>query len=101
MERDVLDEELSRLPKKYFAPLVLCWLEGHRQAEAARQMGLPLEVFARRLERGRALLRQRLVHRGFPLSAVSGALLWKSHPATASLPLALIESTVKLAMQVR
>src|SRR5205823_2928545 len=37
--RGVLDDELSRLPDKCRAPLLLCYFEGLTQEEAARQLG--------------------------------------------------------------
>src|SRR5579871_3420504 len=58
-----VDAELSHLAEKWRAPLVLCCLEGFTRDEAARYLGLSLGTFKRRLERGRALLRQRLVRR--------------------------------------
>ena len=39
-DRAILDEELCRLPDKYRSALVLCYLQGMTQGEAARQAGL-------------------------------------------------------------
>jgi RNA polymerase sigma factor (sigma-70 family) len=67
--RAVLDEELRRLPARYQAPLVLCYLEGKTRDEAAQELGWSTGTLRGRLERGRDLLRSRLVRRGLTLSA--------------------------------
>ena len=59
-----VDEELLRLPKRYRAPLVACFLQGRTQEDAARQMGCSLSTLRRRLEHGTELLRRRLTGRG-------------------------------------
>jgi RNA polymerase sigma factor (sigma-70 family) len=74
--RAVLDEELTRLPASYRAPLILCYLEGRTQDEAARQLGWTLGAFRGRLERGREKLRARLLRRSVSLpAALLGAAL--------------------------
>jgi RNA polymerase sigma factor (sigma-70 family) len=59
-----VDEELQRLPARYRAPLIACFLQGQTQEEAARETGCSLSTLRRRLDRGRELLRQRLTRRG-------------------------------------
>jgi C-terminal peptidase prc len=66
----VLDEELARLPARYRAPLLLCYLEGQTSDQAARHLGWSLRTLQRRLTQGRDLLRHRLTRRGITLSAV-------------------------------
>jgi RNA polymerase sigma factor (sigma-70 family) len=62
-------EELQRLPAKYRAPLVLCYLEGRTNEEAARHLQWPVGTLKVRLMRGREMLRSRLTRRGAALTA--------------------------------
>jgi RNA polymerase sigma factor (sigma-70 family) len=73
----VLDDELHRLPDRYRAPLLLCYLQGRTQDEAAKQLGWSLSTLRRRLEAGRDLLRGRMTRRGATLGAglVAGVLV--------------------------
>jgi RNA polymerase sigma factor (sigma-70 family) len=94
-----LDEELARLPEQARAPLLLCYLEGRTQDEAARFLGWSLGTLRRRLERGRDLLRLRLTGRGATLSAALFAALLAPHGATAAVPECLAETTARAAFE--
>jgi RNA polymerase sigma factor (sigma-70 family) len=88
--RRVLDDELSLLPEKYRAPVVLCDVEGLSHAEAAVRLGMPAGSTSRRLTRARAILRRRLTGRGLPLAIVllCGVLVslwgWQRDPGAPS-----------------
>jgi RNA polymerase sigma factor (sigma-70 family) len=60
----VFDEELGRLPAACRDALVLCYLEGRTQDEAAAQLDVSKSTLRRNLERGRGLLGRRLARRG-------------------------------------
>jgi RNA polymerase sigma factor (sigma-70 family) len=88
--RPVLDEEVRRLPAKYLAPFVLCYLEGKTNAEAARLLGCPKGTVLSRLARARQRLRGRLTRRGLTLSATALALLLTEKLAPAAVPTGLL-----------
>ncbi|MCI0699618.1 MAG: RNA polymerase sigma factor [Planctomycetia bacterium] len=83
--RELLDSELSALPDKYRAPIVLCDLMGLTTLEAAAQVKCPPKTLGTRLSRARALLAQRLTRRGITLSvaAISSALYSEANAAVA------------------
>jgi RNA polymerase sigma factor (sigma-70 family) len=93
---DILDEELQRLPERWRAPLLACYLEGRTQDEAARELGWSLSTLRRRLARGRELLRVRMSRRGATLSASLFAGVLAPRSLAASVPVGLIQATVRL-----
>jgi RNA polymerase sigma factor (sigma-70 family) len=97
--RVLLYEELKRLPEKYRAPLVHCYLEGKSQEEAARQLGWTKSTLRGRLDRGREHLRRRLSRRGLALSAGLVTVVLAQNPAAAAVPGVLLDSTVKAALR--
>jgi RNA polymerase sigma factor (sigma-70 family) len=96
--REVLHQELSRLPDKNRLPLILCYLEGLTQEEAARQLGLTPATVKGRLDRGRQLLRARLTRRGLTFSVPLLAAALSRDVARASSP-TWLKATVQAAVQ--
>jgi WD40 repeat protein len=82
----ILDEEVGRLPEKYRAPLVLCYLQGRTNEEAARELGCATGTLKWRLGRARELLGQRLAGRGVCLPAGATAVLLATGASQADLP---------------
>jgi RNA polymerase sigma factor (sigma-70 family) len=97
---DLLDRELARLPDRFRAPLVLCYLEGLTRDEAARRLDWPAATVKSRLEQARDRLRIRLGARGLSLGAVLTASLIADETAQAAVPTALLGATVAAATSV-
>jgi RNA polymerase sigma factor (sigma-70 family) len=95
-----LDAALDRLPEKYRAALVLCYLEGKSHAEAARQLGCPLATLRTHVARGRKLLRDRLTKHGLTLSTAGIVSLLLASAASAAAPTTLARATAKAALAV-
>jgi RNA polymerase sigma factor (sigma-70 family) len=93
----LLDEELSRLPDKYRAVIVLCDLEGKTRKETARQLGVPEGSVAGWLVRGRAMLAKRLSQRGVVVSGGVLAAGLSQNVALAGVPTSVVSSTIKAA----
>jgi RNA polymerase sigma factor (sigma-70 family) len=94
--RPVLDRELSQLPEKYRAAVVLCDLECKTRREAARQLGVLEGTLASRLATARRMLAKRLARSGLSLSGGALAMALAAD-ASAAVPAAWVLSTVRAA----
>jgi RNA polymerase sigma factor (sigma-70 family) len=95
--RPVIDRELSRLPAKYRAVVVLCDLEGRTRRDAARQLGWPEGTVCGRLARARAMLARRLTRSGVAVSAVALEAVLATDAATACVPAPALAAALKAA----
>ena len=91
--RQVLEEEMARLPDDLRSAVVVCLFEGRTQEEAGRLLDVNPRTLKDRVRRGRELLRGRLSRRGITL-AVMGTLL-SGGEVEASVPAALETATLK------
>src|SRR5262249_7522927 len=73
--RGVLDAALAELPDKWRLPLLLCYLEGRTQDEAATQLAWSKNTLRRRLVEARGALERRLRRRGLGWPAALAAVM--------------------------
>jgi RNA polymerase sigma factor (sigma-70 family) len=90
----LLDQELSRLPDRYRAVIVLCDLEGKTRREAAQHFRVPEGTVASRLATARAMLAKRLARHGLPVSATALAALLAQQTASAAVPATVAAATI-------
>jgi hypothetical protein len=89
--REELDREMLRLPRGEREAVILRYLEGRSETEAAAIAGCPVGTISRRASQGLARLRARLVGRGTAVTAGALAGLLAAEGAVA-LPQTLLAS---------
>ncbi|MFH1023708.1 MAG: sigma-70 family RNA polymerase sigma factor [Planctomycetota bacterium] len=95
--KPVLDDELDHLPEKYRVALILHHLEGRTKEEVSRILGKSEGTISTWLDRGRGLLRERLVRRGVGVSVAALAGFLSAESASAALPEPFVLSLGNLA----
>jgi RNA polymerase sigma factor (sigma-70 family) len=97
--RDVLSEEVARLPEKHRLVVALCYMEGETVAEAARLLGCPRGTVLSRLSRARQRLQSRLTRRGVAPEHGVATLGFAGPFVLPDVPPRLAESAVSCAMR--
>jgi RNA polymerase sigma factor (sigma-70 family) len=91
--KDVLDEELDRLPAKYRLPLILFHLEGRQLDEIAELTNTNSSTIGTRLRRGREMLRHRIVRRGITIETAALIAAIGIHAGATNLSASFVSAT--------
>lgn len=91
---EALHEEIARLPDSYRQAIVLCYLEGRTQVEAARELRCGEATIRRRLVAARERLRLRLERRGVAPAIALPAVLPPMDPLPSGWANAVVKAAV-------
>ena len=95
--KQVIDEEVSRLPARQQRPFVLCYMEAKSHEEVARELGVTAHQVRARLQRARLRLQRRLARRGFTVGAATVTAVLSAKTAHAAVPPALVAAALQAA----
>jgi RNA polymerase sigma factor (sigma-70 family) len=98
--RHLIDLEVQRLPAKYRAAIVACYVEGRTNRDAARILGWPLGTLVTRLNRAKSSLRTRVANRLKKENDTALKAALDRRAAPMAIPFALLVSTLKMAKKV-
>jgi RNA polymerase sigma factor (sigma-70 family) len=96
--KEVLDDEIARLPTLLRLPIILCYLEGLTNREAAERLGCPEGTIVSRLARAREKLRLGLTKRGVILGAAALTVLLTEIASAAEIPPKLLQKAFACGM---
>jgi RNA polymerase sigma factor (sigma-70 family) len=95
--RELLAEEIARLPDKYRLAVQLCYVAGLTTAEAAQRLGWPKGTVLTRLAWARERLQKNLARRGVAPAVLAGLLIG---PASSAVNGAWLRLTTRAAMAI-
>jgi len=90
--REELDNGIAGLPPRLREAVILCYLEGHKQADAARILGCNQSTLSRWAADGLERLRAFLGRRGVTVTSVALVGFFAQQNATAAVPAGLFAS---------
>jgi RNA polymerase sigma factor (sigma-70 family) len=93
--REVLDEELRKLPARYRELLVACDLEGQTRRVVAEGLGIPEGTLSSRLAAARAMLVRRLTRRGIAPATLAAVATGGPSVGACEVPPELLASAVQ------
>ena len=76
-----IDAAIQQLPAKYRMAIVLCYMQGLTNAQAAAALGCPPNTIATRLARARGRLKERLTKQGLTVAVSSSLAAATAHSA--------------------